>query len=98
MTKILLVEDHPNVRDVLGRVMEWIGFAVISAENGKQGVDRAIAETPDLILMDIRMPEMDGWEATQILRSVPETKNIPIIVMTAQSQPDIKSYIDAGCN
>ena len=79
MTKILLVEDHPELREVLQRQIEWLGFTTIIAKNGKEGVDTAVAEKPDLILMNSMMPEMNGWEATKILRSNPQTKDIPIL-------------------
>ncbi len=82
MNKVLLVEDHPDVRHVLRLQLEWMGFAVIIAKNGKEGVETAIAEKPDLILMNSIMPEMDGWEATRILRATPETKDIPILAIT----------------
>ena len=67
--------------------------------NGKDGVETAIAKRPDLILMNSLMPEMDGWEATRILRTIPETKDIPILAITALSRTsDLKAWIDAGCN
>jgi CheY-like chemotaxis protein len=99
MAKVLLVEDHPDIRHVLRVQLERMGFAVIIAKNGKQGVETAIAEKPDLILMNSMMPEMDGWEATRILRENNETKDIPILAATAMSRPsDIHTSIDAGCN
>jgi two-component system, cell cycle response regulator DivK len=99
MAKVLLVEDHPDIRRVLRVQLEWMGLAVILAKNGKEGVDAAIAEKPDLILMNSIMPEMDGWQATRVLRANPETKDIPILAATAMSESaDIQSWIDAGCN
>jgi two-component system, cell cycle response regulator DivK len=99
MTKVLLVDDNPGMRHVLRAQMEWVGFAAITAENGNEGVETAIAEKPDLILMDIMMPEMDGWEATRILRANPETKEIPILAITAMFRPaDLQTCIDAGCD
>ena len=99
MTKILLVEDHPDIRRVFGRQLEWMGFTAITANNGKEGVETAVAEKPDLILMNSLMPEMDGWEATRVLRANPQTKEIPILAATAMCQPvDIQTWIDAGCN
>jgi CheY-like chemotaxis protein len=99
MKKVLLVEDHPDIRYVLQRQLEWMGFSAICATNGKEGVEKAVAEQPDLILMNSMMPEMDGWEATQILRTNPETKDIPILAATAMSQrADIQTFINAGCN
>lgn len=99
MTKILLVEDHPELRDVLQGRIEWMGFTTITAKNGKEGVDTAVAEKPDLILMNSLMPEMNGWEATRLLRSNPETKDIPILAATAMFRPsDLKAWLDVGCN
>ena len=99
MTKILLVEDHPELRDVVQRQIEWMGFTTITANNGKEGVVTAVAEKPDLILMNSIMPEMDGWEATRILRSHPKTKDIPILAATAMFRPaDLKAWLDVGCD
>ena len=99
MTKILVVEDHPELRAVLQGRIEGMGFTTITAKNGKEGVDTAVAEKPDLILMNSVMPEMDGWEATRILRSNPETKDIPILAATAMFRPsDLKTWLDVGCN
>ena len=99
MNKILIVDDHPDMRKVLQIQVELMGFAGITAKNGKEGVEIAIAEKPALILMDFMMPEMNGWEATRMLRATPETQDIPIIAVTALIRPsDLKSCIEAGCN
>ena len=99
MTRVLLVDDNPGMRHVLRAQMEWMGITAITAKNGKEGVETAIAEKPDLILMDIMMPEMDGWEATRILRANSETKEIPILAITAMFRPaDLQACIDAGCD
>ena len=99
MKKILIVDDHPDMRKVLQTQIELMGFAGITAKNGKEGIEAAIAEKPDLIMMDFMMPEMDGWEATRILRATTETKEIPIIAVTAMIRPsDLQSCIEAGCN
>ena len=99
MTTILLVEDHPELRDVIRGRIEWMGFTTITAKNGKEGVDSAVAEKPDLIVMNSIMPEMDGWEATRLLRSNPQTKDIPILAATAMFRPsDLKAWLDVGCN
>lgn len=87
MTKILLVEDHPELRHILQRQLEWMGFTAIAATNGKDGVDKAVAEKPNLIMMNSTMPEMDGWEATRALRANPQTKDIPILASTGMLQP-----------
>jgi two-component system, cell cycle response regulator DivK len=99
LAKILLVEDHPELRNVLGLQLERMGFTAITAENGREGVETAVAEKPDLILMNSVMPEMDGWEATRVLRADPQTKDIPILASTALFRPsDLKAWIDVGCN
>ncbi|OGQ23793.1 MAG: hypothetical protein A3C54_05775, partial [Deltaproteobacteria bacterium RIFCSPHIGHO2_02_FULL_60_17] len=81
--KILVVEDHPDMRELLLRQMQLMGFLVILAKHGAEGVERALKEKPHLILMDIMMPGIDGWEATRWLRSNPETRDIPILAATA---------------
>ncbi len=99
MKKVLVVEDHPDMLEVLTMQMEAVGFAVISANNGKQGVAKAIEEKPNLILMDIMMPVMDGREATRIIRSKKKTKNIPILATTGLfRESDLNECIEAGCN
>ena len=99
MTKVLLVEDYPELQYVLQRQLEWMGFSVISATNGKEGVEKAVAEKPDLIMMNSIMPEMDGWEATRVLRANPQTKDIPILASTGMLQPShLRAWIDVGCN
>ena len=99
MKKVLVVEDHPDVLDILTLKMEAMGFAVISANNGKQGVAKAVEEKPNLILMDILMPGMDGREATRRIRSNQETKEIPILVITALTkESQLRECIKAGCN
>ena len=99
MKKILIVEDHPEIRRVLRAQLEWLGFAVIVAKNGKEGIDVAIAEKPDLILMNTMMPEMDGSQATRTLRTNAGTKDIPILAVTGMFRPDdLQSSIEAGCN
>jgi len=97
--KALIVEDHPDMLEVLTLQMEILGFAVIVAKNGKEGVEKAITEKPDLILMDIMMPGMDGREATRIIRSNADTHDIPILAATALFLvSDLESCIEAGCN
>ena len=99
MKKVLVVEDHPDMRELLLWQMELMGFLAIPARHGKEGVEKALQEKPNLILMDIMMPGMDGREATRILRSNPQTHDIPIVAATVLfREPDLKSCIDAGCN
>jgi CheY-like chemotaxis protein len=97
--KVLVVEDHPDMRELLIWQMELMGFSAIPAKHGKEGVEKAVQEKPELILMDIMMPGMDGREATRLLRSHPETQDIPILAATALFRDaDLKTCIDAGCN
>ena len=99
MPKILLVEDNEMNRDMLTRRLERKGFEVEMAVDGKQGVDMALANRYDLILMDMSLPEIDGWEATRQLRAAPETKVVPIIGLTAHAMAgDREKALDAGCN
>ena len=99
MTKVLIVENHADMREILVRVLELMGFAVITSRNGKEGIEKALAEKPDLIVMDIMMPEISGWEATRILRSNAETKDVPVLAATVLFRPsDLQRCISAGCN
>ena len=88
MSKILLVEDNPLNRDMLSKRLTRKHFFVSWAENGKIALEKAKAEKPDLILMDLSLPVMDGWQATRILKAEEETKQIPIIVLTAHAMPE----------
>jgi two-component system, cell cycle response regulator DivK len=83
MKKVLIADDYPDMRELLGKQLERLGFLPILAENGKEVLEKAIAEQPRLILMDMMMPVMNGWEAVRSLRANPETKNIPILAATA---------------
>ena len=87
------------MRDLLIMQMEYLGFSVIPAKHGKEGVEKAARERPQLILMDIMMPEMDGREATRRIRSDPKTREIPIVAATVLfRERDLTSCIEAGCN
>ena len=99
MAKILLVEDNEMNRDMLSRRLERRGFQVVLAFDGAEGITKAISELPDLILMDMSLPVMDGWEATRQLKEIPETYQIPIIALTAHAlASDEKKARDAGCD
>lgn len=99
MTKILLVEDNEMNRDMLSRRLVRRGFQVVSATDGAQGVRMAHAETPDLILMDLSLPGIDGWEATRQLKAAAATRAIPIIALTAHVlSGDSQKALDAGCD
>jgi CheY-like chemotaxis protein len=99
MKKILIIEDNPELREVLSRELELMGFEPITAQNGKEGVEKAASEKPHLVVLDILMPEMDGREAAQILRANPQTKDIPILAATVLFRDsDVQSCLQAGCN
>jgi CheY-like chemotaxis protein len=99
MAKILLVEDNEMNRDMLSRRLTRRGFAVLIAEDGRKAVDMAVSEKPDLILMDISLPVMDGWEATRRVKGNAETAAIPIIALTAHALvEDRDKALEAGCD
>ena len=99
MPKILLVEDNEMNRDMLSRRLLKAGFEMVIAVDGEQAVDLARSEAPDLILMDISLPGLDGWEATRLLKAMPETRSIPIIALTAHAMAgDREKSLAAGCN
>jgi two-component system cell cycle response regulator DivK len=99
MPKILLVEDNEMNRDMLSRRLARKGFAVEMAVDGKSGVEMGRAGKYDLILMDMSLPEVDGWEATRQLRAAPETATVPIIALTAHAMAgDRDKALEAGCN
>ena len=99
MSNILLVEDNPLNRDMLTKRLQRKGFDVTLAENGQIAVEKTNAEKPDLILMDLSLPVMDGWQATQIIKGDEATKDIPIIVLTAHAMPeDRKKALAIGAN
>ncbi len=99
MSKILLVEDNEMNRDMLSRRLQRKGYEVLIAIDGKQGVELALSENPNLILMDMSLPVMDGWEAAQQLKTIPETMDIPIIALTAHAMAgDREKCLAVGCN
>jgi two-component system cell cycle response regulator DivK len=99
MAKILLVEDNEMNRDMLSRRLERRGYQVIIAEDGASGLALAKTEMPDIILMDMSLPVMDGWEATRQVKAAPETKSIPVIALTAHAMAgDEEKALAAGCN
>jgi two-component system cell cycle response regulator DivK len=99
MTKILLVEDNEMNRDMLSRRLQRKGYEVTMAVDGRQGVEMARAGQFDLILMDMSLPEIDGWEATRQLRAAAETRSVPIIGLTAHAMAgDREKALEAGCN
>lgn len=99
MAKILLVEDNEMNRDMLARRLQRRGFEVIVAPDGQQAVDKTRDVHPDLVLMDLSLPVMDGWEATRQLKGDASTKDIPVIALTAHAlEGDRKKALEAGCD
>ena len=97
--KILLVEDNPATIDVIQKELEFLGYESIVAEDGKEGVDKATSILPDLIIMDISLPKMDGLEASTAIRKSPKTQAIPILAATARALPgDKEKCLQAGCD
>ena len=99
MTKILYVEDNEDNVYMLSRRLKRKGFEIVVAVDGEQGVEMASSEKPDLILMDLNLPIMDGWEATSVLKSDTETKDIPIIALSAHAMTEHKKRaLDSGAD
>lgn len=99
MTKILIAEDEPDIRELITLTLQFSGYDVVSAKDGAEAVDAARNDSFDLILMDVRMPRMTGYEACRILRESDTTKEIPIIFLSAKGQEsEVKAGIDAGAD
>ena len=99
MPKILLVEDNEMNRDMLSRRLIRSGYEVVLALDGAQGVALAASEAPDVVLMDMSLPVLDGWEATRRLKSDPKTRTLPVIALTAHAMAgDREKALAAGCN
>jgi two-component system, cell cycle response regulator DivK len=99
MTKVLLVEDNEMNRDMLSRRLIRRGFEVIFAVDGQQGVDLARSQRPDIILMDMSLPVIDGWEATRRVKSDDATRGVPVIGLTAHAMSgDRERAMEAGCD
>jgi two-component system cell cycle response regulator DivK len=99
MSKILLVEDNEMNRDMLSRRLERKGFEVVIAVDGQDGVTMAASEKPDIIIMDLSLPVMDGWEATRRIKASSATQSIPVIALTAHAMAgDEQKALEAGCD
>ena len=99
MTKILYVEDNPDNVYMLTRRLKKKGFELIIAGDGQEGIDKAIQENPDLILMDLSLPTMDGWTATAEIKKIEGVKDIPIIALSAHAMPEHRDRaLKAGCS
>ena len=99
MIKILYVEDNPDNVYMLTRRLKKKGFELIIAGDGQEGIDKAIEENPDLILMDLSLPTMDGWTATAKIKEIEQVKDIPIIALSAHAMPEHRDRaLKAGCS
>ena len=99
MPKVLLVEDNEMNRDMLSRRLERRGYEVVIAVDGAEGVDKAGTEAPALILMDMSLPVVDGWDATRRIKAAPATRAIPVIALTAHAMSgDREKAVEAGCD
>ena len=97
--KILLVEDNEMNRDMLSRRLSRSGYDIVVAVDGQEGVDKALSEKPQLILMDMSLPVIDGWEATRRIKADAATKHIPVIALTAHAMAqDKEKALAAGCD
>lgn len=99
MARILVVEDNEMNRDMVTRRLQKKGYDILTAVDGTLGIEVAQSEAPDLILMDLSLPVMDGWEATRRLKKYPSTQNIPVIALTAHAMAgDREKALEAGCD
>ena len=99
VTKVLIVEDNEMNRDMLSRRLQRKGFDVEIAVDGQEGIDMAASGSPDVVLMDMSLPVIDGWEATRRLKADPATKSIPVIALTAHAmEGDREKALEAGCD
>lgn len=99
MAKILLVEDNEMNRDMLSRRLERRGHQVAMADDGRRGVEMAQTEAPDIILMDMSLPGIDGWEAARRIKQAPETRDIPVIALTSHAMAgDRERALQSGCD
>lgn len=99
IAKILLVEDNEMNRDMLSRRLQRKGYEVLLAIDGQAGINMATSEAPDIVLMDMSLPVLDGWEATRLLKAAPATRHLPVIALTAHAMSgDRDKALEAGCN
>ena len=97
MAKILIAEDERDIRDLVAFSLQFSGFQVVQAANGAEAVERAQAELPDLILMDVRMPRMTGYEACKMLKTLPAVRDIPVVFLSAKGQEsEIQTGLQSG--
>ncbi|HUH98718.1 MAG TPA: response regulator [Anaerolineales bacterium] len=97
MPKILIAEDEPDIRDLVAFTLRFAGYEVVAANNGEEAVQMASQELPDLILMDVRMPRMTGYDACRAMKANPDLKDIPVVFLSAKGQEsEIQTGLEAG--
>lgn len=97
MAKILIAEDERDIRDLVAFTLRFAGYEVVTASNGEEAVGLASKENPDLILMDVRMPRMTGYEACRVLKASPDMKDIPVVFLSAKGQEsEIQTGLEVG--
>src|SRR5215218_4049270 len=97
--RVLLVDDYPDAREMYSEYLKYSGFDVVEAANGVEALQRAIDHTPDIILMDLSLPVMDGWEATRRLKADPRTAGIPVVALTGHALSGTnEGAVKAGCD
>jgi DNA-binding response OmpR family regulator len=97
MAKILIAEDEPDIRELVAFMLRFAGYEVMAASNGEEAVQVASREIPDLILMDVRMPKMTGYDACRIMKANPDLRDVPVVFLSAKGQEaEIQSGLDAG--
>jgi len=97
MTKILIAEDEADIRELVAFMLRFAGYEVLAASNGEEAVQAASREVPDLILMDVRMPRMTGYDACRVMKANPELRDVPVVFLSAKGQEsEIQTGLDAG--
>jgi len=97
MAKILIAEDEPDIRDLVAFMLRFAGYEVLAASNGEEAVQTASREIPDLVLMDVRMPRMTGYDACRLMKATPSLKDVPVVFLSAKGQEsEIQSGLEAG--
>ncbi len=97
MAKILIAEDEPDIRELVAFMLRFAGYEVMAASNGEEAVQAATREVPDLVLMDVRMPRMTGYDACRIMKASPQLRDVPVVFLSAKGQEsEIQSGLEAG--
>jgi len=99
MPKILIAEDEPDIRELVTFMLRFAGYEVVAASNGEDAVRTAAREIPDLVIMDVRMPRMTGYDACRLMKANPDLRHVPVVFLSAKGQEsEIQSGIDAGAD